>query len=53
MKYADYLVLLARKGTVLQVMTHRLIEIGKFYAMGMNVEKTKVIRISGNHHQYR
>jgi hypothetical protein len=40
MKYADYLVLLAERGTVLQGTTHRLIEIGKFYGMRMNVEKT-------------
>jgi hypothetical protein len=41
MKYADYLVLLAKKGTVLKGMSHRLIEIGKFYGIGMNVKKTK------------
>jgi len=41
MKYADYLMLLAKIRTVLQGMTHRLIEIGKFYGMGMNVEKIR------------
>jgi hypothetical protein len=44
-KYVDDLVLLAKKGTTLQGMTHRLIEIGIFCGMGKNVEKTKVTRI--------
>jgi len=35
-------VLLAEKRRVLQGITHKLIEIGKFCGMGMNVEKTKV-----------
>jgi hypothetical protein len=45
-KYADVLVLLAKEGTVLQSMIDRLIEIGRRYGMEMNVEKTKVMRIS-------
>jgi hypothetical protein len=45
-KYADDLLLLAKEETVLQGMVDRLIEIGKRYGMKMNVEKTKVLRIS-------
>ena len=46
-RYADDLVLLAKEGAVLQEgMTDRLIEIGISYGMEMNVEITKVIRIS-------
>jgi hypothetical protein len=45
-KYADDIVLLAKEETVLQGMIDRLIEIGKHYEMEMNVEKTKVMRIS-------
>jgi hypothetical protein len=45
-KYADDLVLLAREEKVLQGMVDRLIEIGRRYGMEMNVEKTKVMRIS-------
>jgi hypothetical protein len=45
-KYADDLVLLDRKETVLRGMIHRLSEIGRRYGMDMNVEKTKVMRIS-------
>jgi hypothetical protein len=45
-KYADDLVLLSREGKVLQGMVDRLIEIGRRYGMEMNVEKTKVMRIS-------
>jgi hypothetical protein len=45
-KYADDLVLLAREGKVLQGMVDRVIEIGRRYGMEMNVEKTKVMRIS-------
>jgi hypothetical protein len=37
-KYADDL--------VLQDMIDKLIEIGRCYGMGMNVEKTKVMRVS-------
>ena len=36
-KYADDLVLLAKEGTVIQGMIDRLIEIGKYFGMGMNV----------------
>jgi hypothetical protein len=43
-KYADDLVLLAKEGKVLQDMIDKLIEI--CYGMEMNVEKTKVVRIS-------
>jgi hypothetical protein len=45
-KYADDLVLLAREEKVLQGMVDRLSEIGRRYGMEMNVEKTKVMRIS-------
>jgi hypothetical protein len=45
-KYADDLGLLAREEKVLQGMTDRPIEIGRRYGMEMNVEKTKVMRIS-------
>jgi len=43
---ADDLVLMAKEGTVLQNMIDKLIEIGRCYGMEMNVEKTKVMRIS-------
>ena len=39
-------VLMAKEETVLQGMIDKLIEIGSFYGMEMNVEKTKVMRIS-------
>jgi hypothetical protein len=39
-------VLLAKEEKVLQDMIDRLIEIGRSYGMEMNVEKTKVMRIS-------
>jgi hypothetical protein len=45
-KYANNLVLLATKEGVLQGLIDRLIEIGRCYTMEMNVEKTKVMRIS-------
>jgi hypothetical protein len=45
-KYADELVLLAKEEKVLQDMIDKLIEIGRCYGMEMNVEKTKVMRIS-------
>jgi hypothetical protein len=45
-KYADNLVLLAKEEKVLQDMVDKLIEIGECYGMEMNVEKTKVMRIS-------
>jgi hypothetical protein len=45
-KYADDYVLLAKEEKVLQGMFDRLIEIGRRYGMEMNVEKTKVMRIS-------
>ena len=45
-KYADDLVLLAREEKVLQDMIDKLIEIGGCFGMEMNVEKTKVMRIS-------
>jgi hypothetical protein len=44
--YADDLVLMAKEETVLQGMIDKLIEIGRCYSMEINVEKTKVIRIS-------
>ena len=46
MKYADYLVLMAKEEMVLQGMIDKLIEIGRCYGMEMNVEKTKIMRIS-------
>jgi len=38
-KYEDDLVLLAKEETVLQGMTDRLVEIGRFCGLEMNVEK--------------
>ena len=46
MKYADDLVLLTKEEKVLQDMIDELIESGRYYGMEMNVEKTKVMRIS-------
>ena len=46
LKYADDLVLLAKEEKVLQDMIDKLIEIGGCSGMEMNVEKTKVMRIS-------
>ena len=37
---------MVKEETVLQGMTDKLTEIGKCYGMEMNVEKTKVMRIS-------
>ena len=45
-KYADVLVLLAKEEKVLQGMVDKLMETGRCYGMEMNVEKTKVMRIS-------
>ena len=45
-KYANDLVLLDKEEKVLQDMIDKLIEIGGCYGMEMNVEKTKVMRIS-------
>jgi hypothetical protein len=45
-KYADDLVLLTKEEMVLQDMIDKLIEIGRSYGMEINVEKTKVMRIS-------
>ena len=45
-KYADDLVLMAKEEMVLQGTTDKLIEIGRCHSMEMNVEKTKVMRIS-------
>ena len=44
-KYTDDFVLLAKEETVLQGVTDRLTETGRCYAVGMNVEATKVTRI--------
>ena len=44
-KYTDDFVLLAKEETVLQGVTDRLTESGRCYAVGMNVEETKVTRI--------
>ena len=46
MKYADDLVLMATEETVLLGMIDKLIETARYYGMEMNVEKTKVMRIS-------
>jgi len=45
-KYADELVVLAKEEKVLQDMIDKLNEIGRCYGMEINVEKTKVMRIS-------
>jgi hypothetical protein len=45
-KYTDDLVLLATEGTLLEGMIDGLIENGRGYGLRMNVEKTKVLRIS-------
>ena len=45
-KYADDLVLMAKEEMVLQGIIDKLIEIGSCCGMEMNVEKTKVMRIS-------
>jgi hypothetical protein len=45
-KYAADLVLLAKEEKVLQDIIDKLIEIGGCYGIEMNVEKTKVMRIS-------
>jgi hypothetical protein len=41
-KYADVLVLMAKEEMALQDMIHKLIEIGRIYAMEMNVENQKL-----------
>ena len=46
LKYADDLLLMAKEETVLQGMIDKLIETGRCCGMEMNVEKTKVMRIS-------
>jgi hypothetical protein len=45
-KYADELVLVAEEEPVLWGMMERLIEIGRCYGMEMNVDETKVLKIS-------
>jgi hypothetical protein len=45
-KYADDLVLLAKEEKVLQDMIDKLTEIGRCYGIEINVEKTKLMRIS-------
>jgi hypothetical protein len=45
-KYADDLVLLSKEEKVLQDMIDKLIGIGRYYGMEMNMEKAKVMRIS-------
>jgi retron-type reverse transcriptase len=45
-RYADDLVLLAKEETIPQSMTDKLTEVGRGYGMGINVEKTKTMRIS-------
>jgi len=46
MKYADDLLLLVKEETVLQGMIDRVIEIGGCYGMEVDVEESKVLRIS-------
>ena len=46
MKYADDLVLLAMEETVLQSMINALTELGRCFGTEMNVDATKVMRIS-------
>jgi hypothetical protein len=45
-KYADNLVVLAKKGTVLQGITYRLTEVGRCFGMEMNVDKSTILRTS-------
>jgi predicted nucleotidyltransferase len=45
-RYADDLVLLAKEETILQSIIDKLIEVGRGYVMEINVEKTKIVRIS-------
>ena len=45
MIFADDVVLLAKEVAVLQGMVERLTEIGRYYGMDVNVEKTKAMRI--------
>ena len=42
LKYADELVLMAKEETVLQGMTEKLIETGRYYGVDMNVEKKNI-----------
>ena len=46
LKYADKLVRMAKEETVLQGIIEKLIQIGSCNGMEMNVEETKVMRIS-------
>jgi len=52
-KYADDIVLLAKKETVLRGVIDRRILGGRYYGMKMNVEKTKVMKSQDNNPQYR
>jgi hypothetical protein len=45
-KYADDLVLLAEEEPVLRGMLERPVEFGRCYGIKMNLERTKVLRIS-------
>ena len=45
-KYADDLVLLAKNEETLQAMMDRMVETGKSYGMDINIDKSKVMRIS-------
>jgi len=45
-KYADGLVLLAKREAVLQGVTERLNEIGRYYGKEVNVDVTSMLRIS-------
>ena len=50
-KYAEERVLLAKEEKVLQDMINNRIEIGRYYGMEMNAEKTNVMKILNNHSQ--
>jgi hypothetical protein len=45
-KYADNFVLLGKEETVIQGTMDRLAEVGRYNGIEINVEKTKVMRIS-------
>ena len=46
MIFADDVVLLAKEVAVLQGMIEKLTEVGRYYGMEVNMEKTKAMRIS-------
>jgi hypothetical protein len=46
MKYVDDVLLLAKEETVPQDMADRVIEIARYYGMEMDVEESRLMRIS-------